>query len=37
MRQDPDLATLREDPRFEGLIGRFERKAPEKSGFLGLF
>lgn len=37
LRADPDLEALRADPRFEGLIARFERKQPEKSGFLGLF
>jgi hypothetical protein len=37
LRTDPDLEALRADARFEGLIARFERKQPEKSGFLGLF
>lgn len=39
MRSDADLEALRADPRFEGLLSRFERKAPEAQGkgFLGLF
>lgn len=36
LRADPDLAPLRADPRFEGLLSRFERSEAPK-GFLGLF
>ena len=36
LRADPDLAPLRADPRFEGLLSRFERAEAPK-GFLGLF
>ncbi|MEW5305940.1 MAG: hypothetical protein WDW36_008450 [Sanguina aurantia] len=34
LRADPDLAVLRQDERFEGLLQRFEPKAG--GGFLGL-
>lgn len=33
LRIDPDLAELRKDDRFEGLLKRFDRKG----GFLGMF
>ncbi len=34
LRTDPDLEELRKDPKFEGLLGRFEKK---NSGFGRLF
>lgn len=34
IRSDPDLAPLREDPRFEGLLTRF---GPKKDNLLGGF
>jgi hypothetical protein len=38
MRADPDLAALRADERFEGLLKRFTRQEPAQGkGFLGLF
>lgn len=38
LRADPDLQALRADPRFEGVMKRFERPSSgEKKGFLGLF
>eukprot|EP00775_Hariotina_reticulata_P007503 gene7503-7713_t len=33
VRSDPDLEYLRTDPRFEGLLDRFQKKG---SGFLGI-
>lgn len=37
LRSDPDLTALRADERFEGFLRRYERKQPEKTGFMGLF
>lgn len=35
LRSDPDLAPLREDERFEGLLKRFEKPASSLAGLLG--
>ncbi|GFR49541.1 hypothetical protein Agub_g11585 [Astrephomene gubernaculifera] len=35
LRSDPDLAPLRGDERFEGLLRRFERPSAPLGGFLG--
>jgi hypothetical protein len=37
LRSDPDLAALREDERWAGLVRRFEPRPSDKKGFLGLF
>ncbi|PSC75387.1 putative DNA replication complex GINS PSF3 [Micractinium conductrix] len=38
LRSDPDLAALRADDRFEGLLKRFTRQeAAQGKGFMGLF
>ncbi|KAG2484031.1 hypothetical protein HYH03_017121 [Edaphochlamys debaryana] len=37
LRSDPDLAPLRKDERFEGLLKRFERPAAQMPAFLAGF
>ncbi len=37
LRRDPDLAPVRESPKFEGLLKRFEPGSGFLSGFLNGF